>query len=259
MKLIAVNIIIAYVLLALFAYFVSDHMIFFPPRSGYKDSHGFIKVMTADGESIFAYYLPNKNAKYTLLVSHGNAEDIGYMIPFFQQMYKHGLSVFAYDYHGYGLSSGKPTEHNTYLDVDAAYDYLTKVLRIAPENIISYGHSVGAAVALDLAVRKPVAAVILQGAFVAAFRVITRIPLLPFDKFDNLKKIGVLKSPLLMIHGTADNVIPYWHGQKLYDAAKVSKQFYSVKNAGHNDIVIASGEEYWNTINDFIQQYLAEK
>ncbi|HBS52039.1 MAG TPA: alpha/beta hydrolase, partial [Coxiellaceae bacterium] len=110
MKLIIINIVIGYVLLVLFAYFVSDHMIFFPPRSGYKDSHGFIKVMTADGESIFAYYLPNKNAKYTLLVSHGNAEDIGYMIPFFQQMYKHGLSVFAYDYHGYGLSSGKPTE-----------------------------------------------------------------------------------------------------------------------------------------------------
>ena len=259
MKLIAINIIIGYILLVLFTYFVSDYMIFFPPRSGYKDPREFIRLTTADGESIFAYYLPNKNAKYTLLVSHGNAEDIGYMIPFFQKMYGHGFSVFAYDYHGYGLSSGKPTERNTYLDVDAAYDYLTKVLHIAPENIISFGHSVGAAVALDLAARKPVAAAILQGTFVTAFRVMTRVPLLPFDKFDNLKKIGLLKSPLLMIHGTADNIIPYWHGQKLYDEAKVSKQFYSVKNAGHNDIVMVAGEEYWDTIAGFIQQHLAKK
>jgi len=104
-----------------------------------------------------------------------------------------------------------------------------------------------------------VAAAILQGAFITAFRVLTRVPLLPFDKFDNLKKIGLLKSPLLMIHGTADNIIPYWHGQKLYDEAKVSKQFYSVKNAGHNDIVMVAGEEYWDTIAGFIQQHLAKK
>lgn len=259
MKSIAMYIIITYVLLLLFAYFISDLMIFFPPRAQYKDSPEFIRLKTSDGEYIFAYYLPNKNAKYTVLVSHGNAEDLGYLYSFLHEMHAHGFSVLGYDYHGYGLSGGKPTERNTYLDIDAAYDYLTKDLHIAPENIISFGHSVGAAVALDLAVRRPVAAVILQGAFVTAFRVVTNFPLIPFDKYDNLKKIAQLKYPLLMIHGTADAIIPFWHGQKLYEAASVSKQFYAVKNAGHNDIVITAGEEYWDVIANFIQQKIGHK
>jgi pimeloyl-ACP methyl ester carboxylesterase len=256
MKLIIINIFIAYAALLLFAYFVSDHMIFLPPRAGYQNSPELIKLLTADGEKICAYYLPNKNAKYTLLISHGNAEDIGYMLPFLIEMRTHGFSVFAYDYHGYGLSGGKPTERNTYLDIDAAYDHLTKDLHIAPERIISYGHSVGAAVALDLAIRKSVAGVILQGAFVTAFRVMTQIPIIPFDKYN---KIKLLKSPLLMIHGNIDTVIPIWHGKNLYHAAPLPKEFYLVKNAGHNDILMVAGEEYWRTIASFIEQNITKK
>ncbi|EKE01333.1 MAG: Phospholipase/carboxylesterase superfamily [uncultured bacterium] len=256
MKALITNIIVVYTMLLLIAYFVSDYMIFLPPRAGYKNTTDFLRLTTSDSETIFALYLPNKNAKYTILVSHGNAEDIGYLLPFLQAMHDHGFAVFAYDYHGYGLSGGKPTERNAYLDINAAYDYLTKNLNIIPENIVVYGHSVGAAVALDLAVREPVAAVIMQGAFITAFRVMTYVPIIPFDKFDNLKKITQLKCPLLMIHGTVDGVIPFWHGRKLYNAAQVPKQFYQVKNAGHNDVLMAAGEEYWQVIGDFIKQEL---
>lgn len=259
MKLIITNIFIIYIALLFLAYFISDSMIFLPPRAGYQNSPELTKLLTADGTSIFAYYLPNKNAKYTLLVSHGNAEDIGYMLPFLIEMRDHGFAVFAYDYHGYGLSGGKPTETNTYLDIDAAYAYLTQDLHIAPESIIVYGHSIGAAVTLDLAVRQPVAGVILQGAFVTAFRVMTRIPLFPFDKYNNLKKIKLLKSPLLMIHGGIDGIIPIWHGKKLYDEAVVPKEFYVVKNAGHNDVAVKASEEYWQTITNFIRRNISEK
>jgi abhydrolase domain-containing protein 17 len=253
MKTLIINIVIAYIMLLLFARFFSDRMTFFPPRARYKETADFLKLVTADGKTIFAIYLPNKNAKHTILVSHGNAEDLDSMLPFLRAMHDHGFSVFAYDYHGYGLSDGKPTESNTYLDINAAYDYLTKNLHIAPENIVSYGHSLGAAVALDLAVRKPVAAVILQGAFITAFRVMTRIPIIPFDKFDNFKKITRLKCPLLMIHGTADGIIPFWHGRKLYNAALVPKQFYQVKGAGHNDVLLVAGEEYWQAIGNGVK------
>lgn len=260
MKLLIINIIIGYVILLFIAYFLSDSLTFFPPRAGYqKNSPGFIQLRTKDGAKIFAYYLHNKDAKYTLLVSHGNAEDIGYMVPFFQEMYKHGFSVLGYDYHGYGLSEGRPTERTVYLDVDAAYDYLTKDLHIAPDRIIAWGHSVGAAVALDLAVRRPVAAVILQGAFVTAFRVLTRVPIIPFDKFNNLRKIKELKCPLLMIHGTSDTIIPFWHGEKLYRAAPVVKQFYMVQNANHNDLLVVAGEGYWQAISSFIKQNLTKQ
>ncbi|MBU0744807.1 MAG: alpha/beta hydrolase [Gammaproteobacteria bacterium] len=259
MRLIIINILIAYVALLLAAYFLSDSIIFQPPRTGYQDNLELIQLRTSDGEKIFAYYLPNKNAKYTLLVSHGNARDLGQIIPFLNEIHDHGFSVFGYDYHGYGLSSGRPNEFNAYLDIEAAYNYLIQNLHISPENIISYGHSLGAAMALDLAVQKPVAAVILEAPFVTAFRVVTRVPLVPFDKFNNLKKIKLLKCPLLVIHGTIDRIIPFWHGKNLYDAALVPKQFYVVKNVGHNDIEIAAGEEYWDTISSFIKQNLTKK
>lgn len=257
MRLIITYIFTAYLLLIFIAYFLSDFMIFFPPRPTYsKNSPGFVTVKTADGANVVAYYLPNKAAKYTLLISHGNAEDLGYMSPFLHEIHAQGYAVFAYDYRGYGLSEGRATERNTYLDIDAAYNYLTKNLQVAPENIIVFGHSVGAAVALDLAVRRPVAAVILQGAFVTAFRVMTMIPIIPFDKYNNLAKIATLKHPLLMIHGTVDSVIPFWHGEKLYKTAAVPKVFYAVKNAGHNNIAVVAGREYWETIANFIHQNL---
>jgi len=259
MKVLIINIVIAYISLILVGYFFSDRMIFIPPRSGYTKSPKFIELVTADSHRIFAYYLPNKNAKYTLLVSHGNAEDIGYMRPLFQEMHKHGFAVFSYDYHGYGEGTGTPTERNAYLDVDAAYDHLTKDLNVPPENIIAYGHSVGAAVTLDLAVRKPVAAVILQGAFLTAFRVVTKIPIMPFDKFKNIKKIKDLKCPLLMIHGTRDGVVPFWQGKKLYELAEAPKQFYAVGGAGHNNIMVVSGKEYWRMISSFISRYVDKR
>lgn len=256
MKTIFLYIFITYISLFLVALFFSDSMIFLPPKSGYKSTQGLIKLLTSDGNIIYAYYLPNKNAKYTLLVSHGNAEDIGYMLPLLQFMQTQGFSVLAYDYHGYGLSSGKPSEKTAYLDVKAAYDFLTKDLNVSPDRIIAFGHSVGAAVALDLAIREPVAAVILQGTFISAFRVMTVIPIFPFDKFENIKKIGKLNCPLLMIHGTADGIIPFWHGQKLYELATVPRQFYAVKNAGHNNIFAVGGQEYWDVIKNFVKQYL---
>ena len=250
LKILIAHILGAYIILLIAAYFFSDYVIFFPPRIRYQDTANFLKLTTADGETIFAIYLPNKKAKYTILVSHGNAEDLGTMLPFLLAMHDHGFSVFSYDYHGYGLSSGKPTEQNTYLDINEAYDYLTKNLHIAPENIVSYGHSLGGAVALDLAVREPVGKVILQGAFVTAFRVMTRIPIIPFDKYNNLKKITQLKCPLLIIHGTVDGIIPFWHGQKLYAKAKEPKQFYQAENAGHNDVVMIAEDNYWKAIKD---------
>ncbi len=253
MKILIVHIVSICIIFLVCVYFFSDYVTFFPPRPHYQDTAEFLKLTTTDGKTVFAIYLPNKKAKYTILVSHGNAEDLGTVMPFLRAMHDNGFSVFAYDYHGYGLSSGKPSEHNAYLDVNAAYDYLTRNLKIAPENIVSYGHSLGAAVALDLAVRESVAAVILQGAFTTAFRVVTRIPIIPFEKYDNLKKIKQLKCPLLVIHGTADNIIAFWHGQKLFTVAQVPKQFYRVEKAGHNDVLMVAGDEYWQVIKSFLR------
>lgn len=251
-KAILLNLSFFYLAMLAFAFFFANAMIFLPPSPGYHSVENFLKLETKDNKTIFAVYLPNKAAKYTLLFSHGNAEDIGYMLPFLRELHAHGFSVFAYDYHGYGLSRGLPSENNCYLDVDAAYEYLTQVAKIAPQNIIAHGRSVGAAVSLDLAIKKPIAGLIMESPFVTAFRVLTKIPLLPFDKFNNLKKIKSLTYPLLVIHGTADNIVAPWHSKMLYEKAKVPKKIFWVEGADHNNVLYTAGENYWRVLNDFV-------
>jgi abhydrolase domain-containing protein 17 len=227
-------------------------MIFAPPNSTYRDAPDIIKIKKPDGAMISAIYLPNKKAKYTLLVSHGNADDLGRNMPLFIAMQKHGYAVFSYDYEGYGTSKGWPSENKSYADIDAAYNYLTSNLRLQPKQIIVYGHSLGAAITLDLAIRKEVAGVILVSPFVTAFRVMTQIPLVPFDKFDNLTKIKKLKYPLLIIHGTKDAVVPFWQGKMLYENANAPKQNFWVDGAGHNDILQVAKNNFWLELEKFV-------
>ncbi|MCK4608499.1 MAG: alpha/beta hydrolase [Gammaproteobacteria bacterium] len=242
---------IGYLLLLFVAYFFSNKMIFLPPAPSYKNTNSILKIHTSNGATIAAIYLPNKNAKYTLLVSHGNAEDLGMLMPFLRELQYHGFSVFAYDYQGYGLSSGSATEANSYQAADSAYNYLTQKLQIPPDHIIAYGFSLGAAMAIDLASRKTVAAVIAQSPFVSAFRTMTYIPLLPFDKFNNFSKIKQLKCPILIIHGTKDKIIPFWHSQKLYQTAAEPKKHLWIKGAGHNNLIAIAGTKYWQTLQQF--------
>lgn len=227
-------------------------MIFLPPSPGYKDDEKTIKIKTQDGETISAFYLPNEEAKYTLLISHGNAEDIGHMLPYLHELKSQGFSVFAYDYRGYGTSSGNPTEQSAYADISANYAYLTQTIGVPAERIIVMGSSLGAALAIDLAAREPVAGLIVESPFVTAFRVVTYVPLLPFDKFDNMGKISNVRCPILFVHGTHDRIVPIWHGRKLYEVATAPKQNFWVEGGGHNDLLWVAGNRYWQAIHAFV-------
>jgi fermentation-respiration switch protein FrsA (DUF1100 family) len=251
LKSLIVFLIIFYCFFLVVAYFFSDQMIFLSPSSSYFDSGNIIKLTTKDGVKISAVYFPNKQAKYVILFSHGNAEDLGYLKPFLLDLRAQGFSVFAYDYHGYGTSQGRSSEKRAYFDIDAAYDYLVNNLHIPPERIIVFGRSLGAALSIDLAARQPVAGLIIESAFVSAFRVLTRITLLPFDKFNNLKKIKQVRCPVLVIHAINDTIIPFWHGQKLYSAIETPKQHLWIKNANHNDLFWVADKNYWIIIKNF--------
>jgi len=205
-----------YLGLILISQLFSNSIIFQPPRTSYKDSAKIIKIKTADGAIISAIYLANDNAKYTILFSHGNAEDLGYVYPYLQALQAHGFAVLAYDYRGYGTSSGRSSERHAYYDSRAVFDYLVNQLHVPTNRIIVYGRSLGAATALDLATQHVLAGLIIDTPFVSAFRVMTVLPILPFDKFNNLKKIKQVQCPVLVIHGMRDRVIPLWHGKKLY-------------------------------------------
>ena len=247
-----------YLIALVVAAFFSEQMIFQPRQAGYRDDAGILKLTTSDGAKISAIYLANPDATYTILFSHGNAEDIGDDRLLLERIRAAGFAVLAYDYQGYGTSEGKPSERHAYDDEDAAYRYLLETLHIQPSRIIAFGRSVGGGPAADLASRRPVAGLILESAFTSAFRVMTRISILPFDKFDNLRKIKTVHCPVLIIHGTQDSVIDASHGRELFSAANEPKQALWVQGARHNDVPLVADTHYEESLEQFarsIQQH----
>lgn len=242
---------LVYLFLAIYGFFFADTMIFLPSPSSYRDDASLVKIPTGGRPTITARHLPCPGADATILYSHGNAEDLGDIRGDLERYCEHGFSVIAYDYRGYGTSQGRPSEKASYTDIDAVYEYLIRQARIRPETIIVQGRSVGAGPSVDLAVRRPVAGLILESAFVTAYRVLTRIPLFPFDKFDNLRKIGKVPCPVLVIHGKGDTIVPFWHGEMLYQRAQEPKMNLWVEGADHNDFRLVAGDEYWKTLARF--------
>lgn len=233
----------------IFAVFLSDGMIFLPRPSSYRDSPEIIRIPTANGNRISAVYLPNPAARFTLLVSHGNAEDIGDDREWLQELRRSGFGVFAFDYEGYGTSEGKPSEKAAYQDEAAAYDYLAVNLGTPPDRIVIFGRSVGTGPATYIAARRPAAGLILQSPFVSAFRVLTRVPLLPFDKFPNARNIRHVHCPVLIMHSRRDRVIPFWHGQKIFELANEPKEFFWPTEPDHNEMELVAG--YWAALRRY--------
>lgn len=248
---ILLDILIIYSVITLLIYVLSNGMIFQPPLPTYTDTPEIIKLTTKDGKKISAMYLENKSAKFTILYSHGNASDLGWIKDRLQKFVKQGFSIFAYDYHGYGTSEGVPSENATYMDINAAYNYLVQEKKISPDNLIALGVSVGGGPTLELASKNKVAGVILESPFYTAFRVLTQIPLFPVDKFLNNKKIAHIKAPLLIFHGTKDETTPFRHGKKLFNAAVEPKKFVVVEGGHHNDIREIMGDKFWQELNIF--------
>lgn len=248
-----------YACLCIYAYFFTDRVIFLPQPSTYQDNNGILKLTTKDGVKISAVYLPNPQAKFTILYSHGNAEDLGDLQFVLEELRNLGFAVFSYDYRGYGTSQGKPTETTTYKDIDAAYNYLTQQLGIDPKKIILYGRSVGGGPSVDLASRKPIGGLILENTFVSTFRVATRIPIVPFDKFNNIAKIKNVRSPILIMYGKADRVIPFWHGEKLFATANEPKRVLVIENGGHDDFREVAGKKYDRALQEFTQLISQER
>ncbi len=197
----------------------ADRLIFLPPEATYGKSERVLMIPTANGEKIAAFYLPPAGDNPVVIFSHGNAEDIGCLFDFVRLYNEYGFGVLAYDYRGYGQSEGRPSERNAYADIEAVFQYLLRTEKIPPSRMIAHGRSVGSGPSVWLAVRHPVGGLILESPFVSIFRVVTRWPIIPFDKFNNLSRMRHVRCPVLIIHGQADHIIPFWHGKALYAAA----------------------------------------
>jgi fermentation-respiration switch protein FrsA (DUF1100 family) len=229
----------------------AERLIFQPPAERYARTPEMLLIPRPGGGGIAAVYLRNPHAVYTVLFSHGNGEDLGTNLEFLGRMRDAGFDVLAYDYSGYGLSTGRASERAAYADINAAYDYLTKTAAVPPERIIAHGRSLGGAVAADLASRRPVAGLVLESTFTTIFRVVRAYPLVPFDRFRTIDKMPRITAPLLVIHGTDDQVVPFWQGRRLYDMARGPKRRLWVEGAGHNDLGWVADQEYWHALWDF--------
>ncbi len=229
----------------------ANSMMYHPPHS-YVDGAQVRKITTKSGRKISAVYLSKPEAEFTILFSHGNAEDLGTCEDYLLEVHRRGYNVLAYDYQGYGTSEGKPTEKNTYEDITAAYEYLTNESGVRPERVIVLGRSIGSGPTVWLATQRPVGGMILEGAFTSIVRVGLGAKILPFDYYDNLARIDDVHCPLLMIHGRRDRVIPFKHGQTLYEKANEPKMSLWVEGANHNDLIETAGGTYWTAIGEFI-------
>lgn len=245
-----------YVFFAGAFYIASDYVIFQPPPKSvaprYEQQDIYLKL--DNKTTIHAVYLANPKASYTILFSHGNAEDLVTAYPFLHMLRQMGFNVLAYDYPGYGKSTGHPNERRVYAAITACFGHLTKTLKIPTDKIVLFGRSLGTAPTLYIAKNQSVHCVILESPFLSAYRVLTRVGIFPFDKYQNVRYIKSVRSPILIIQGTIDDVIPFSHGQRLFEIAKPPKTHYWVKDAKHNDLIMVAGDNYWQTILNFINK-----
>ena len=210
-----------------------------------------VAIRAGDGVRLHGWFLPVPEARRTVLVCHGNAGNISHRLDRTLLLQaKLGLSVFLFDYRGYGKSEGSPNEEGTYSDGRAAYQYLID-RGLDPDEIVLFGESLGASIAVQLALEKPAAALVLEAPF-SSIRdmAAAAYPFLPLGRlartrYDNLAKIPSIDVPLLVFHGTHDRVVPFAQGERLFDAAPEPKRFYAISGAGHNDTFLVGGDGYW--------------
>ena len=216
-----------------------------------------IYFTTEDGIRLNGW-LTRGNRDIVLLWFHGNAGNISHRLDNLALLHrKLGVGVFIFDYRGYGNSEGKPSEEGTYLDAQAALNYLHSRRDLNPDHIIFFGRSLGSAVAVDLASKQNCPGLILESPFTSIKDMVKRlIPFMPGAiiriKYDSIPRIKRVTAPLLILHGNQDEVVPFTLGKRLYEEANEPKEFYVINGAGHNDTYLVGGEKYLSKLDDFI-------
>lgn len=213
------------------------------------------RVVSTTGDSIAIRYEPGPAPRFLVIYHHGNGEDIGHLDSRLGIFHDLELAVLAYDFPGYGQSTGRPTEAGVYAAAEAAQRYATDSLGWAPDRLIQYGRSLGGGPALYLATTSPIppAGVILECTFRSIRRVVTQIPLLVPDRFPNQNRIRSIRSPLFILHGQADTIVPVHHGQTLLDLAPDPKSGWFPTIAGHNNLFETAPDELRQELETFLR------
>ncbi|ORM41368.1 Alpha/beta hydrolase domain-containing protein 17C [Babesia sp. Xinjiang] len=233
--------------------------VFLPPKATYNSTDPHVHMLpTKEGYTLAAYFIKHRDARYTILYSHGNAEDIGHVLPLLvDRISKWQVNLLMYDYSGYGLSGGKPSEENLYKNIEAVYDHMISRFGVDPNKVIVYGRSIGSGPTVHLALRRPVLGVILQSPIASVYRVrMRRLPCsLPGDMFRNADKVELLEVPTLILHGTKDEIVPLESSQRM--ARKISEVYCQwIEGASHNDIDTTYADQADEAILEYLDKVL---
>jgi len=257
---------LCYGAIALYLFIMQPRLLYYPDMPGRELeatpadvglAYETVSLHTSDGVQLHAWFIPVEHPRATVLFCHGNAGNISHRLDSIRLLHSLGLQVLIFDYRGYGRSAGRPSEKGSYRDVDAAWRYLLDVRGLQEDGIILFGRSLGAAVAADLASRSRPAAVILESAFTSVPDMAAGIyPWLPVRllsryRYDNLGKMALISAPLLLVHSRQDEIIPFAHGERLFEQAREPKQFLEI-NGGHNDAFLTSRKAYTQGLEAFL-------
>jgi len=257
---------LAYFTLLVYVYVKQDGMLYYPskeieitPRDiglDYRD----IALMTKDGVEINAWHVPAERSRGVLLFCHGNAGNISHRLDSIRIFHNLGLDVFIFDYRGYGKSRGIPDEEGTYLDAEAAWDYLVDDLGVNPEKILFFGRSLGSAVAVETVLRKRAGALIIESGFTSVpdlgKKYFPYLPVRLLSRFHyaSIDKVGKIEIPKLFIHSPDDEIVPYVQGMRLFEKSHGPKEFLPI-SGGHNEGFLMSGKAYKNGLDAFLTRY----
>ena len=212
-----------------------------------------------DGVKLNGWWVPRPGAP-VFLWFHGNAGNISHRLENIKLLVEEvGVQVFIFDYREYGKSAGHISREGTFLDASAAYRYLTATRGVPGPDIILFGRSLGTALATDTALKGPSRALILESAFTNSQEMARLYAPFLSDwsskvPYDNLGRIGQVKVPVLVIHGSHDEIIPVDMARRVFDAAHEPKELYLIPGAHHNDTYLAGGIEYVRRLRAFIDQ-----
>ena len=261
------TVVAVYVGIALLMYLFQSHLLYFPRREivGTPALLGLAftdeEFRTSDGVRLHGWFVPADSATATMLFFHGNGGNISYLLETVSTAHRLGLNMFVFDYRGYGRSEGSASEEGTYRDAMAAWDVLTTGKKIPSGTIFLGGRSLGGAVATWLATQTHPAGLIVESSFTSVpdiaadaypFFPVRLLSRFRYPAADNIRKVVC---PVLVVHSAEDEIIPYEHGRRLFEAANEPKEFLEI-TGGHNEGFVLDETRYREGIGRFVTRVL---
>lgn len=233
-----------------------------PAVTGLPDVEA-VQIPSADGVTLQAWFLPSEaqSSMPTVIVFNGNAGNRAYRSPLAAALRRQGLSVLLFDYRGFGDSGGSPSERGLYDDARAVRSYLARRSDVRPDRLVYFGESLGTAVAVRLAVEHPPAALILRSPFTSMVDVgRLHYPILPVrwllrDRFSSIDAIESVRSPVLIVAGDRDRIVPLEQSRGLFERTPEPRELVVVRGADHNDAALLDGRELIDAVRRFIESH----